>query len=158
MPQLTILDELTHEVAAHGYTVAAFGGDVSGIDWAHSIGLHATYDHAELIIVGVDADIGAAMIHMLVRQIHNGRQFAPGDHVVINGGHNLHFEPVGSLWRSMGDWFAIGREVLSESALRWPTTLQVVWENAAGERPHVPGDPKWQFQQPLLHGSQTAGS
>lgn len=152
MPHQSVLDELALDLSTHGYSIPAFGADISGLDWAHSIGLHHSYGHPELIVIGLDMAIGGAVIDVLARQVVEGRIFTAGDVVSVIGGHLVHFEEVDEIWCAMGDWFAIGREVLGERGHRWPPTLQVVWENALGERPLVPGDPAWQFHQPLLQG------
>ena len=83
-------------------------------------------------------------------------QHAPGrlelhvEEPVRIGPMSLALRWVDPLWRTDGDWFALGRAVLGSKGLEWPPTLQVVWPDSSGDFPDRPGDPRWMFRQPLL--------
>lgn len=150
MPQPDEIALCRADIALGGYSVAAIVADESGCDWAYSIGLHHSYGHAELLLVGLDAPIAGAIIEVLAARVAAGRRVAPGDVVGLEGGLELQAHAVDELWCGMGDWFVLGREVMSTWGRRWPESIQLVWADARGEFPERPGDPRWLLRQPLL--------
>jgi len=138
------------EIQAGSFNVAALLADETGCDWAYSIGLKHSFNHAELLVVGLDASIAGAVIELLGEEISQGRELGAGDTVELAGGMNLQVREVDPLWLARGDWFELGRAVMESWGERWPDTLQLVWSDADGEFPAVPGDPDWSLRQPLL--------
>jgi hypothetical protein len=57
---------------------------------------------------------------------------------------------VDDLWCGLGDWFNLGREVMSTWGGRWPESIQLTWADADGHYPQEAGDPRWSMRQPLL--------
>ena len=126
--------------------------EVGFSDWAYTIGLHHSYGHPELLLVGLEAPIAGAVIEVVARTVAEGRVIRAGDEFTLDGGLELRAHAVDDLWCGMGDWFNLGREVMSTWGLRWPESLQLVWSDAEGRYPERPGDPRWSFRQPLLTG------
>lgn len=140
------------DIALGGFSVAAIIADETGCDWAYTIGLHHSYGHPELLLVGLEAPIAGAVIEVVARTVAEGRVIRAGDEFTLDGGLELRAHAVDDLWCGMGDWFNLGREVMSTWGLRWPESLQLVWSDAEGRYPERPGDPRWSFRQPLLTG------
>ncbi|HLU42477.1 MAG TPA: DUF4262 domain-containing protein [Microthrixaceae bacterium] len=140
------------DIALGGFSVAAIIADETGCDWAYTIGLHHSYGHPELLLVGLEAPIAGAVIEVVARTVAEGRVIRAGDEFTLDGGLELRAHAVDDLWCGMGDWFNLGREVMSTWGQRWPESLQLVWSDAEGRYPERPGDPRWSFRQPLLTG------
>ncbi len=140
------------DIALGGFSVAAIIADETGCDWAYSIGLNHSFGHPELLLVGLEAPIAGALVEVLAGQVADGRRIAAGDEVVLDGVLELRASAVDDLWCGMGDWFTLGREVMSSWGRRWPDTVQLIWSDAEGRFPERPGDPRWSFRQPLLSG------
>lgn len=145
-----IIDLFRSDIDAGAFNVAALTADESGCDWAYSVGLHRCHGHAELVIVGLEAPIAGAVIEVLGKEVSEGRRLEAGTSVQLLGGLELHVHEVDRLWLARGDWFELGREVMSCWGDRWPETLQLVWSDADGAFPEKPGDPRWTLRQPLL--------
>jgi len=140
------------DIALGGVSVAAIIADETGCDWADTIGLHHSYGHPELLLVGLEAPIAGAVIEVVARTVAEGRVIRAGDEFTLDGGLELRAHAVDDLWCGMGDWFNLGREVMSTWGQSWPESLQLVWSDAEGRYPERPGDPRWSFRQPLLTG------
>ena len=140
------------DIELGGYTVAAIIADESGCDWAYSIGLHHSFGHPELLVVGLDAPLAGAIVEVLAEQVCAGRRIVHGDQVVLDGGLQFRAHRVDDLWCGLGDWFNLGREVMAELGERWPATLQIVRADAEGRYPERSDDPAWFLRQPLLVG------
>jgi len=145
-----IIDLFRSDIDGGSFNVAALVADESGCDWAYSVGLHRCHGHAELLVVGLEAPIAGAVIEVLGEEISAGRRLVPGMSIRLLGGLELHVRAVDPLWLARGDWFELGREVMSCWGDRWPDTLQLVWCDAEGHFPEQPGDPRWTMRQPLL--------
>ena len=61
-----------------GYSVPPIEADTSECDWSYTIGLHRTFDHPELILIGLDAPLAGAVLEYLCQQVVDGVAFAPG--------------------------------------------------------------------------------
>jgi hypothetical protein len=145
-----IIEVFSEDIEAGGFNVAALVADQTGCDWAYSVGLHKIHDHPELLIVGLDATIGGAVIELLGREVAEGRRLEQGSTVVLMDRFELQVREVDPLWLGRGDWFDLGRAVMEHWGERWPPTLQLIWPDADGEYPLRPGDPRWSLRQPLL--------
>lgn len=104
----------------------SFGGDIMGLDWAHSVGLYLNYHHPELVVVGLDVVLAGAVIELLCIDIQNGRKLSSGDQLSMDGGMVFHVGGVDDDCCREGDWFALGREVVDGLGAVWPDTLQLV--------------------------------
>ena len=144
------LEACRADIELGGYSVAAILGDETGCDWAYSIGLTRSYDHPELVVVGLEAPFAGAVIEVLARRVAEGERLIPGSTVELEGGLELRLHLVDPLWCSRGDWFVLGREVMATWGERWPASIQLTWPDASGAFPEHPGDPRWNFRQPML--------
>lgn len=145
-----VLNSFTQDIDEIGYGVAAIIGDVTGCDWAYSVGLTHSFDHPELIVVGVDAPLAGAIIQGLADKVAGGIDLRHQPSARI-GPMCVRFEEVEDLFCGQGDWFNLGREVMAEFGERWPDTLQVVWADADGRFPEDDEhDREWFLRQPLL--------
>lgn len=151
MGSFEVVDSFRSDITEVGYTVAAVTGDRTGCDWAYSVGLHHTHRHPELIMVGLDAPLAGAVIQALGDKVCAGVDLRGSGDVMV-GPMALRFRQVDDLFCSQGDWFNLGREVVSTWGERWPATLQVVWADDSGRFPEETGDPAWFLRQPLLAG------
>lgn len=149
MGAFEVVETFRHDIDDAGYSVVALTGDVTGCDWAYSIGLHRTCRHPELIVVGLEAPLAGAIVEAFADRVVAGVDLRERDDVAI-GPIALRFVPVDDLFRSQGDWFNLGREVVSGWGQSWPETLQVVWADEHGRFPEQSGDPAWFLRQPLL--------
>jgi hypothetical protein len=138
------------DIALGGYSVAAIIADETGCDWAYSIGLHHSFGHPELLVVGLEAPLAGAVIEVVAREVADGRRIAGGDDVTVAGVLQLRASEVDDLWCGLGDWFNLGREVMSTWGERWPESIQLIWSDEDGSYPERPGDPTWSLRQPLL--------
>jgi hypothetical protein len=144
-----VIEDCRSEIAQGGFTVAAIAGDGGGCDWAYTIGLHRSHGHAELLIVGLEAHLAGAVLHVLGARVAAGERLGP-DPVRLEGGMELRARPVDDLWGARGDWFVLGRAVMDSWGERWPPTVQLTWPDASGNHPERPGDRRWMLRQPLL--------
>ena len=151
MGAFEVVENFKQDIAEVGYTVAAVTGDRTGCDWAYSVGLHRTFGHPELIIVGVDAPLAGAIVQAMADKVAAGVDLRDREGVRV-GPMQLRFREVDELFCSQGDWFNLGREVMAELGERWPATLQIVWADSEGRYPERSDDPAWFLRQPLLVG------
>lgn len=152
MGAFQLVEQFKQDIAEHGYTVAAVTGDLTGCDWAYSVGLDHSFGHPELIIIGLDAPLAGAIIQAMADKVASGIDLRVG-HGVRIGPMGLHFTEVDDLFASHGDWFNLGREVMSDLGRRWPPTMQIVWADDDGRFPERSDDPEWFMRQPLLVGA-----
>jgi hypothetical protein len=71
-------------IAVNGYTVFGVGGD-GHAPWLYTAGLLDACDHPELIVAGVDADLGARLLGTLADPVLGGDRFEVGDHCGARG-------------------------------------------------------------------------
>jgi len=145
-----LIDDCRRELDEGGFTVAALVGDEMGCDWAYTIGLHRNFGHPELLLVGLEAPVAGAVLELMGNRIAAGHRLDEGRALVMDGGLEFRARPVDALFRAQGDWFNLGREVMSHWGERWPLSLQLVWSDPGQEFPSHPGDPRWTTRQPLL--------
>jgi hypothetical protein len=149
MGSFKVLEAFRRDIDRSGYTVAAITGDMTGCDWAYSVGLDHSFDHPELIVVGLDAPIGGAIVEALAEQVAAGLRLVDGGEARLGPLH-LRFRQVADVFCSQSDWFILGREVAADWGRRWAATLQVVWADTDGSFPERTDDPAWFLRQPLL--------
>lgn len=145
-----IIDTFISDIESGEFTVAALIGDDHRCDWAYTVGLDRCLGHPELVIVGLEADFGGALLELLGNQVADGLQIRPGDEVEVIDGLVLRARTVDPIWRSMGEWFTLGQTVMAWWGLRWPETLQLLWPDGNGQYPTTSGDPRWILEQPML--------
>lgn len=126
-----LIEDCRREVDEGGFFVMALIGDELGCDWAYTIGLHHNHGHPELLVAGLDAELCGAALELLGNRVVAGERVEDGAHVTVEGGLALEARTVDPLFASCGDWFVLGREVMSRWGQRWPESLQLVWSDDA---------------------------
>jgi hypothetical protein len=104
------------DIAARGYLVAAVDGGADGFDWAYTVGLHLTTGHPELVLVGLEAAMAGGVLDSVGQRVVDGLELHV-DEPVRMGPMTLALRRVDPLWRTDGDWFALGRAVLGSKGL-----------------------------------------
>lgn len=150
-----VIQGIVDDVEHGRFTVASLEGDGNSCDWVFTIGLSRCYSHPELILIGLVDDLGALFVQSLGDDIAQGRVIAPYEEVEITEGVVMTATPVDNIWLRRGEWFSLGRAVMDAWGVGWPDTLQLVWRDASGARPEVPGSPEWMLRQPLLNEEMT---
>lgn len=141
---------MREDIRDGNFNVAALVADQSSCDWAYSIGLSASFGHPELLIVGMEASLAGMVVESLGRAVAGGLTIESGQAIEAADSLILEACSVDPLWLGQGAWFDLGREVMLGWGERWPETLQLLWADADGDIPSVPGDPTWLLRQPLL--------
>jgi hypothetical protein len=132
-----------------GFSVAAVTGDVTGCDWAYTVGLHRSFGHPELVLVGLPAPLAGGLVQIVGEQVATGRTVEAGAEWRV-GPLRVRGTVVDDVFLSHGDWFNLGREVMAELGLRWPSTLQLLWADEDGTFPDDAPPEEWILRQPLL--------
>lgn len=145
-----MIEDCRQELEDGGFTVLALLGDEHGCDWAYTMGLHRNFGHPELLVVGLEAPVAGAVLELVGQRIAAGEQVRAGAQLLMDGGLEFQIRDVDPLFASCGDWFVLGREVMSCWGERWPPSLQLTWSDPAHGYPDRPGDPRWVVRQPLL--------
>lgn len=145
-----LIKDCRQELADGGFTVAALVGDELGCDWAYTIGLHRNFGHPELLVVGLDAPVAGAVVELAGARISAGRAIEVGAEWEIEGGFSFTARSIDPLFAAHGDWFNLGREVLSHWGSRWPETVQLVWGDGDEFADGSMDDGSFSLRQPLL--------
>lgn len=145
-----IIQQLRSDIRAGEFNVVALVADQSSCDWAYSVGLSGCFGHPELLMVGMEASLAGMVIEDVGRAVAEGLRIVPGDSIEAAGSLVLETCSVDNIWLAQGAWFDLGREVMLGWGERWPETIQLLWPDAEGVYPCVPGDPAWLLTQPLL--------
>lgn len=151
-----LIRQIVEEIESGDFAVAALDAGDGACDWAYTIGLHRSYGHPELIVVGLDCDIAGALLDMIGHRVAEGLVLGPHEEYEVAEGFVVGTAPVDHIWLARGEWFVLGRVIMDTWGLRWPTTLQLVWADASGARPEIPGEPEWMLRQPLLNDGDPA--
>ncbi|MCB1256458.1 MAG: DUF4262 domain-containing protein [Microthrixaceae bacterium] len=145
-----IINTFSTDIENGEFNIAALIGGDGACDWSYSVGLHRCFGHPELLIVGLDAGFTGAILELLGTEVAQGRVIQPGEEVTVIDGLVMRTHLVDPLWRSMGEWFALGQAVMSRWGAKWPDTIQLLWADDSGRYPERLGDPYWMLRQPLL--------
>jgi hypothetical protein len=132
-----------------GFSVAAVTGDLTGCDWAYTVGLHRSYGHPELVLVGLPAPMAGGLLQILGERVAEGGVVGAGDEFRV-GPLRFRAVQVDDVFLAHGDWFNLGREVMADLGLRWPPTLQVLWADDSGTFPDEVAEEEWILRQPVL--------
>jgi hypothetical protein len=120
--------------------VVAVTGDLRGVDWAHTAGLHRDLGHPELVLVGLPAPVAAAVLEQLAETVLRGVRLRAGVATEL-GELRLRLVDVDPDVAAAGEWFRVGRALLGRLGDPWPPTLQVLWAVADGGFPDETGRP-----------------
>lgn len=146
-----LIREIVEGIEHGEFTVAALDAGSDACDWAYTIGLDRCFGHPELILVGLDHQLAAALVERLGNQVAGGHVIEPYEEIEILEGVVVRPTPVDQIWLARGEWFNLGRTIMELWGGRWPRTLQLVWSDRSGARPVVPGEREWMLRQPLLN-------
>ena len=98
-------------------------------------------------------DLNRVMAHIGVDKMPKGSEIISEGKLgkityqeMLDGLVELDVNTVDPLWCSRGDWFVLGREVMTVWGQRWPETYQLTWRPTDGA---VPADGN-SLRQPLL--------
>ena len=122
----------------HGFATHHVTGDTTRPSWSHSIGLDR-FGHPELVVVGVTAEAGDALIHWVVDLLRGGERLAVGrDHRHAFRGVPIRVVPVPEqCWDPSSDLLGACRAGRAgrASAPGPVAALQVVWADGDGRFP-----------------------
>lgn len=143
------------DVATHGWHVINVLPELDSPAFSYSIGMFATLEHPEVIIIGLSSSSAHGIINGLGDQVREGKRFAAGNvYDDLLEGYKATFRVVPAAqfrnylgyarWYYEGDDFAALQLVYPDSQGRWP------WDPAATAdfRQSQPvivdeGDPPW---------------
>lgn len=70
---------LDQSIAEHGWHVIKVMGDEEGPQFCFSVGLYKSFQHPEIIIIGLDLDLGHELINLIGDEIREGVRFESGE-------------------------------------------------------------------------------
>lgn len=115
------------------FVVVAVQGDLSGTDWAHTVGLHRSTGHPELLVVGLPAHEAAAVVEELADRVVLGLRLVPGAAALL-GDLRLRAVEVDRVAAERSGWFRVGAAILGVAEQDWPPTIQLVRNGATAIR------------------------
>lgn len=145
MRDAEIAQAVRDEIAEHGWAVLAHEGEPAV---AYTVGLHETFDHPEILTIGLPVETAHALLDECAADVEDGRKFAADTRETgVLEDHEVAFV-------SVGDTTA-RREVCEGAALYYGARLfdvvQLLWPDKAGRFPGDPEvDPNMAAQQPRL--------
>ena len=142
------LEQIEKYVAGTGwYVIKVMEGPAGEPAFAYTIGLTATFGHAELIILGLDLDDMHLILNDIAEAIKQGRTYSAGSviHDVLVEADCL-ISNVLQEWRD--EYLLLAQSYYGEREF---SALQCLWPDGAGR---FPGDPDFDIElirsQPLL--------
>lgn len=125
---------LLENIRDYGWHVISVAGDRSAPAWSFSVGLGVTFDHPELIVVGLDITTMHAMISNAVAVIENGGPLQ--NHSLsseVLEGYSCYFRDVHANWYrpflGYASWFYRGGDFGCLQCF-WPDNQQrFPWDN-----------------------------
>jgi hypothetical protein len=69
--------QLLSNIEKHGLGVQHVFGDETGSQFSYSIGLYQTYNHPEIIIIGLRQELSHILINNMANDIKNGMVYTP---------------------------------------------------------------------------------
>jgi hypothetical protein len=143
METFTWRDELLASIHGNveqiGWSLVGVHGGPTYPSWTYTIGLIKSFDHPELIVVGLPPNDGGAFLNELGERIKAGVVLAAGDELDAWDKRWRLAEVHPSHWTT--DRFAVWVEYHGTIRhLLEPRALQVVWPDEAG---NFPGEPGW---------------
>ena len=130
-------------IERYGWSIVAVDGKPPQAPFAYTIGLTRFHGHPELLVTGVDAVSGGALLNALGEEVRGGRRHCPGHLIELQDGRLLQFVRVNNPRRLLHaqDMYA------SEAGL--VPALQVVHSTPDGLWPWQYGCPGGRRSQPL---------
>jgi len=104
-----------------------------GMPFIYSIGFYNYSNHPEMIIVGLDPNVGHTMLHTLFERVRSGERFEDGQRVSeVLDGYDVEFRAMPPAGRPLN-------AARSYFELEELPALQVMWPDAEGLFPGEPG-------------------
>jgi hypothetical protein len=83
------------DIAEYGWHVVGIAAEGTSPAWAFTIGLYESFEHPEVLIMGLPVETLMAMANVIGEQVKSGARFAPGvRYGDILDGFDCQFEPV----------------------------------------------------------------
>jgi len=135
------------DIQSHGWHVVLVQNNERTSGWAFSIGLHATFDHPEIVIFGLPKRIMHIIVNDIGEAVRNGQRFTPGQSSdAFLEGYECRFESVCTRWYRP----FLGYAVWFYDGVRFPV-LQCVWPDKEQLWPWDPASTAdWSTIQPVL--------
>jgi hypothetical protein len=141
-----IESEILHNIESDGWSLMSV---LASPPFVYTIGLEHSFEHPELIVLGMPPDFAGSLLNKLGQQIASGRHFHPGD--ICRGEEvgcsaNLQFGEVSSKARKgymlSANWFYFGGDFRG---------LQLIWPDTKHRFPGEPGfEQRFYARQPIL--------
>jgi hypothetical protein len=130
------------DVREHGWHVVKVPDENESPGWAFSIGLHHSFSHPEIIIVGLPLDVMHRIINTIGSLIRTGRRFEHGVRSTnVVDDYTCAFSTVAPCWYAP----LLGYAIWFYRGSHFPV-LQCEWPDRDGR---LPDDPR--FNASLLH-------
>lgn len=141
------------DIDTYGWHVAKIAGDEKAPPWSFTIGLEHSFDHPEILAVGMELELLHALLNHVGEQVKHGRRFEHDERAQgVLDQHPPVFRTVATRWH--GAFVGNAAWFYRERSFR---VLQCFWPDASGRLPWEPGfDPEWQGRQPLLYLDEEA--
>lgn len=140
--------QLLESVKSHGWHVLGIMADEAGPAFAFTVGITTSFQHPELLIVGLEIAPMHRLLNALGEEIRAGRRYAPGEVVsdLLEGSFDCVTVKVERThypeWLGYARWYHQGDEF---------EVLQVVWPDKSNVLPTTPNAPSWLTDmQPVL--------
>lgn len=156
-PPDTIDAGIEDDIAHHGFATHHVTGDASRPSWSHTVGLDGL-GYPELVVVGVTAEAGGALLHWIVDLLRGGERLTAGrDRHLAFRGVPIRLVPVPEqCWDDDNDLLRAGRAHRRGTGRARSQALQVVWADGAGRFPwEATFDAELAWLQPLLEHAWT---
>jgi Domain of unknown function (DUF4262) len=115
----------------HGWRTAGEAAGAGGPAWRYTVGLHHTYQHPEVIVVGLAQATLQAVLDAVVRHVRAGHRFEAGERYdEILARYACAFERVDRRWYGA----YLPEAIAFDGAKRFPA-LQCLWPDRAGRYP-----------------------
>jgi hypothetical protein len=135
------------DVQNHGWHVVKVMEDSEGPGFAYTVGLGHSFNHPELIVVGLPLDVAHDVLNHVGEKIRGGARFADGlesDGILVNRKARFREMPEAQFWNYMTWtlWFYDGPAF---------SALQLVWPDEDGGWPWESSVDSWlRDEQPII--------
>ena len=79
------LDDVRDRIRRGGWALQGVEPGAEGHGWTYTVGLLASYDHPELVVVDDDLRRGGSLLDAMARAIRDGAVIEPGDRIDLDG-------------------------------------------------------------------------
>lgn len=155
-PENAFDTEVLQGIQQQGWFVLNVPEDVEGPGFAFTVGLWMNYQHPELVMFGLDADVMHRILNLAGDEISRGaQQFEPGDFTAsLLDGAMCCFVKIGA--EAYPEYLGYAVWLYSHQAF---PALQCIWPDRQGHFPWQPQfAPALMSRQPLLGGTDQLGS